>query len=147
MEKLELKHLAPYLPYKFKISIGKEVYNMRAISSDIYDSRLFFQTFRNAIGTAVYLKYYFEDYDNCKPILRHLSGLTKLERDKIWLDVIATDSDAYSRDQLEDLYTLEGVNHCPVMVYNYFLSKHIDVFGLIEAGLAIDINTLSPQNN
>jgi hypothetical protein len=87
MEKLELKHLAPYLPYGLNgIYNGKRVdFN----SDNIYTFTL-----------------------NAKPIFKPLPF-----------------KDFTSRD-----YTYNE--------WIFFFKGHFDVFGLIEKGLAIDINTL-----
>ena len=49
-----------------------------------------------------------------------------------------------SSDEFEDtLFELLGDPiHLPVLVYNYLLEKHFDLFGLIKRGLAIDLNTI-----
>ncbi len=126
--KLELKHLAPYLPYelKFKSSIGIRTLNLETI---------------NYWDTGYYLK--------LKPILRPLSDLDKeidhneekfipydalktIVSDEQWVKICETIN--------EPIYT--KVFDMPYWWVNKIYSWHFDVFGLIEEGLAIDINTL-----
>jgi hypothetical protein len=72
-----------------------------------------------------------EEY-NFKPILRPLSDMTKDEESElrnIWSDEYET-----------------GNNYTSIIAdaaqIKWLLSKHFDLFGLIEAGLAIDATTL-----
>lgn len=65
-----------------------------------------------------------------KPILRPLSDITDKEKDKgyrEWYNV----SDRYGTPTMRNAAEIK-----------YFLSKHFDLFGLIEAGLAIDATTI-----
>lgn len=108
--KLELKHLAPYLPYKV---YGYTVNNRRVLL-----------THKNIS--------YVEKLE-----LRPLSDLTKEDIKamgfKLWeLDI--------------EWIKNQGTNETPYGIIEYLLSKHYDVFGLIPAGLAIDINTLNYGN-
>lgn len=132
---LELKHLAPYLPYKLKILNGWS--DIKTLNyTHLYDEN-------NGFITMV------------KPILRPLSDLTKeievngekfvpaeilfsVEIDEIqnfkdfgeipeyWKDAIAVKPRYYDYWQVEMLF-----------------EWHFDVFGLIEKGKAVDINTLN----
>ena len=120
--KLELKHLVGYLPYRLKIKTTstnyKETYTL--ISLDVFgfgfkEGELFLR--------------------RCKPILRPLSDLTRKELE-----------DAGFSDHIDYLtYENKGVEwtlKAPYTHIKYLLSKHYDVYGLIPAGLAININTL-----
>lgn len=112
--KLELKHLAGYLPYGLKYK-------------DIPDG---FEGIRE-LGLF--------DIDWClvngKPILRPLSGLTRKE-----LELEGFDSyiDYLTYENKGSEWTLKA----PFNMVQYLLSQHFDIYGLIENGLAIDINTL-----
>jgi|TARA_R110000764_G_C10728142_1_gene349041 hypothetical protein len=130
--KLELKHLAPYLPYGLKcksttILFGEEdngVYEMGLISM------------RGVLkGTG-------------KPILRPLSDLTK-EDVALITEYSDIENVAYNGNP-SNLYFTNTEEKTFLEDYvdslNYLYSRHFDVFGLIEAGLAIDINTLSNEN-
>ena len=133
--KLELKHLAPYLPYSLKIKTKYGwatmiTLNEWNVNGDCEDS------------------YSYEDHPNevleFKPILRPLSDLNKA-----W----------YSEENEEDEEGFEQVNLLgktlkyfnyktykprfnPYFEFELLIKNYFDVFGLIEKGLAIDINTL-----
>jgi len=127
MEKLELKHLAPYLPYGLKCQWLREDDNKLIVSDlTISDYHFLIRSKR------------------AKPILRPLSDLTKEEFKNI----------NYCDDEYEVKYE-EGfvfiVDKCEVNyneltrindIIEWFYENHFDVFGLIEKDLAIDINTL-----
>ena len=107
--KLELKHLAPYLPY------GLEIINNVDKKREL---------------TIEYLNYWNESTIEIKPILRPLSDYTE-DYANFW---------NYSfRDFKWEIKNKQ----VSVLCWQDLLSKHYDVFGLIEAGLAIDINTLN----
>lgn len=71
-------------------------------------------------------------------ILRPLSDLTK-EIDRIKLEVGLT---RWVDMLLVDAYHPSEVEYCAV---EWMFKYHFDVFGLIPAGLAIDLNTLTPS--
>jgi len=126
--KLELKHLAPYLPYKLKcLAQGedKKVFDIQGIT-DFTDVDL------HEKGRTVNEQY---DIEDVFPILRPLSDLTRKE-----LELEGFDSHI---DYLT--YENKGVDwtlKAPYVMVEYLFSKYFDVFGLIEKGLAIDINAL-----
>ena len=111
--KLELKHLAPYLPYDVKIYF------------ETLDGR------HSDYWTLTSDKIEFCLDNKNKPILHPLSELT-------------------IEDAREHNYPDEGhlersllKGHASYEVWNEYVKEHFDVFGLIEKGLAIDINTLN----
>jgi len=129
MKKLELKHLAGYLPYGLscvenmddgvKIEFTLEVLNISNVIDDI--------KYSNSI----------------LPILRQLSDLTKeieVNGEK-FVPVIEYD---YLR--FEEISTFKG--GCNAMKFiqarelELLYEMHFDIHGLIEKGLAIDINNL-----
>ena len=145
--KLEFKHLAPYSPYKLNYFIDFEdgdvaVYEMIGLFSD---------------SGEVYLDGYEANLDstNCKPILRPLSDLTKeIEVDGckfVPIMVLELDSHTLSVNQYSNHLEIRGVESnewtYAIDVYTEIMCKlfewHFDVFGLIEKGLAMDINTLN----
>lgn len=123
MEKLELKHLAPYLPY----SIGIEIttYNGKHISY--------------SWGLKCCSDYLISEYNDgikkgltltqVKPILRPLSDLINNEFEK--------ELGYFTPDFRFNLDSTE------YQFIERMLKLHFDVFGLIEKGLAIDINKLA----
>ena len=103
MEKLELKHLAPYLPYKVEVKLESKLYPKCKIVG--------------VVRNTIYLNYHGHSLSlqisDVKPILRPLSDNWHLQFEVRRLD-------AWER----------------------LFKGHFDVFGLIEKGLAIDINTI-----
>lgn len=145
MEKLELKHLASYLPYGLKCEIlnyeSDYVGEKYGIINGYYlingDHHYTFKD-RNTAGKNAVL---------IKPILRPLSDLTK-EIEHNGKTFIPIESKTVGFLRLKDGKKRELSRSCFVLeVLEYdlvqkLLEWHFDVFGLIEKGLAIDINTL-----
>ena len=74
--------------------------------------------------------------DDCRLILRPLSDLTKeIDGHCYWLLIEDIEMRYFRLKNIE-------INKLCVKTYNNLLSHHFDVFGLIEKGLAIDINTI-----
>ena len=126
MEKLELKHLAGYLPYGLVTNYGKLI------------------GIRNWVGWCGTFKTDFGENNIpisvIKPILRPLSDLTKeievngekfVPQKKLThldLEWLINSNDLILKTNYEDVLKL--------------LEWHFDIHGLIEQGLAIDKNTL-----
>ena len=113
--KLELKHLAPYLPYGLQFLKYNQIHLLSKL--DYTDNELWLVNY-GFLGI---------NSNITKPILRPLSDLT------------------------EDLLCISWIEHirdnglcteCPYEVWKVLFKNHFDVFGLIEKGLAIDINTI-----
>ena len=115
--KLELKHLAPYLPYELKYEFNNVIYYYQHCSTREFD------------------------FENSKPILRPLSDLTReIEvNGKKFVPKNILSASLQSLNSWEDL-----IKHRIIMFDDSqkLFEWHFDVFGLIEKGLAIDINTL-----
>lgn len=143
--KLELIHLAPYLPYRLNLWVG--------IDGSEYKTT--FTGFQNFMG-----KLHVETNDNSgyqlhtfnseiegefiKPILRPLSDITDKEIRYLYFIVIGTDNDMYGTiDEFIDYFNETEPYHLPYCVFRQLLEWHIDVFGLIDKELAIDKNTLT----
>lgn len=145
--KLELKHLAPYLPYSLKFYVDMYEFTEGNCKPEM---RLF--TMGNDITMC--LKY-------GKPILRPLSDLTKeIEHNGEnfipvdYFEIGDNDNDSLEYDsgniRLIDALTTASkynsfgdFNFYPFGAIQKLIEWHFDVFGLIDAGLAIDINTLN----
>lgn len=135
MVKLELKHLAPYLPYGLEIwfKTSKRV-KIHTMSANNINDVLHYTT-------------------NYKPILRPLSDLTKeIEHNgEKFVPIERIDKN----NNLEILKCLHDQDFdfpndtdlFPYWVVCSFIEYHFDVFGLIDKGLAIDINTLKEITN
>lgn len=145
-EVLELKHLAPYLPYGLKI-IWEDSGEINGIN---FDGEIDFQNSTYPLSTLVFTFRYPENM-GWKPILRPLSDLTKeiehngekfVPKDKI------NQYPQIGGDGL--LYLLVDGFHwsCDPLTWDYnttqwLFSLHFDVFGLIEKGLAVDFNSVA----
>src|SRR5690606_13632168 len=128
--KLELKHLAPYLPYGLRLFHAeykaKHILDI-SIKEVIYDSEMSAVTLTAMVNGNEYLK----------PLLRPLSDLTK---------EIEHNGEKFVPSELlnfdfSDLSQLD-YEYIPYNLATFLLEHHFDIFGLIENGLAIDINTL-----
>jgi hypothetical protein len=143
MEKLELKHLAPYLAYELSLleefEVNKnEVRTLRGIELDMVITTLNRFPFNQRLP-----------YVETKPILRPLSDLTKeIEVDgKSFVPIKELiEKGGLKIGGLSEYGMIKYIQRMPIMVdywaVNYLFSWHFDVFGLIDAGLAVDVNTL-----
>jgi len=132
--KLELKHLAPYLPYGLKM---KDIYscdNDTLLGVYRYGSELGYQVKNEDHLNPVF--YPFENVEH-KPILRPLSDL----KDGVHPRAIFTN---HELDTIDNNLLLEDEPYwgLPYQKVVALIENHFDVFGLIDKGLAIDINTL-----
>ena len=178
--KLELKHLAPYLPYDLKVKYTNKYNHSQIITLVGVMNHI---TKGKDIQVELCNKnliHFFSKIEGVKPILRPLSDLTKEievngERFVPLVEIIKYLNFKFLRYEIKDnsldvvfdnkLQTKErfwfsnfkGTSfYCSNMnklmykdIYgaiNKLLEWHFDIFGLIEKGLAIDINT-SPQSS
>jgi hypothetical protein len=134
--KLELKHLAPYMPYWLKFVIDMYEFTDGNSKPEI---RHF--TMGNDISMCL-------NYG--KPILRPIQEVELFFED-IW--ALGNDEDVkkyldsdflWENGQIEisEIQLIEA-DKLPYGTLQVLLKYHFDVFDLIEKGLAIDINTLS----
>lgn len=143
--KLELKHLAPYLPYGLKININGMETTLTGIKQTYRDSLLINHSFMVWESLT----------ENKKPILRPLSDLTKeiecngekftpiYKLRKYGFYTVKNDDYFIRREGSFGGWSgFENCESLPFFIIQLFLEWHFDVFGLIDAGLAIDINTL-----
>ena len=140
--KLELKHLAPYLPYKLQMEL------------------LFFPLGRHIRTLELDCGHDFHFYlenNYVRPILRPLSDLTKeIEHNgkKFIPEYLFTEKFGSNDDTLIENMNDENnelsysvCKDLPYYVIEWLLSMHFDIFGLLEKDLAVNINTLSVQND
>ena len=132
---LEIKHLSPYLPYKLK-----GVYEM---SSKQKQETLQAIDTLGKCRTDEDLRWF--EIKMFKPILQPLFN------DNFDYTIFLMDN--FPEEKWADAYNdiMNGVGfgvkieQIPYELHNFLFENHIDVFGLIEKGLAIDINTLSVE--
>lgn len=148
--KLELKHLAPYLPYGLRLQ-DDESNNGKLVA--LFEDCL---NIRYDINVG---DYEFGFYD-IKPILRPLSDLPTIFKE--FVDVMPFGNEYKGQlyfeektlSKLTDLFIIKSdvavelsINKAQPLTSYYLavdvmIKNHFDVFGLIDQNLAIDINTL-----
>lgn len=126
--KLELKHLAPYLPYGVRFGLTSSKNQFVCTGLTIHEDGIMAHHKKGSSNVSLE-KYY-------KPILRPLSDLNQPH-----FSVLRRIT---SRFEIGDHVWFSGAINLNDLnkVQSYLLEHHFDVFGLIPAGLAIDINTL-----
>lgn len=141
--KLELKHLSPYLPYGLNL--------LRKDNNGIY--RMVVSNNSVSWIDGVQINSVLNDrYEKFIPILRPLSDLTKeIEHNGerfIPIDILGKNHKEFYFDFNGSLLIKrKNTNmYIPIIDTYAFIEKlfewHFDVFGLIDAGIAIDINTV-----
>ena len=127
--KLELKHLAPYLPYSLKLIVSSVDGSDYELLTGLISQNG--QSIAQISNTDYYLDDVEENDFSIAPILRPISDLKKNEF-PFELGTYTEDFKFYLKDT--EYQFIEKM-----------LELHFDVFGLIEKELAIDINSL-PQS-
>ena len=130
--KLELKHLAPYLPYGLKCMVDKETVLLIGLDTEVEYWIIWKKLAASNQGCSYPSK-------NFKLLLRPLSDLTKEIEHNGEKFVPSLNEDSELRQ-----FTFSSFNSIKTYYADFekLFEWHFDVFGLIEAGLAIDINTL-----
>lgn len=147
MEKLKLEHIAPYLPYglKCQIDLGQN----EIIITDSWGLKT---------GSDYPASYYDEGkryglmLSQIKPLLHPMSDLYKEIDGEIPADILFPKEyyslidfyEEHNRENQIQSFIKDGLNWCETYSFwEYLLSKHFDVFSLIDNGLAIDIKSIS----
>ena len=142
---LSAVHLAPYLPYKLKCEVTDRGKKTIDIMFCVYDNGEC--SFANIVESN-------KGFSEVKPILRPMTMLDG----KTWnyenipvnflrlLGITASEHGYSLREAEEMVYNrrFEPIK-IPYILFEQLLKFHFDVFGLIDKGLAIDINTLSVE--
>lgn len=122
---LKLKHLVPYLPYGLKLK-GNTNGNIIPEMNTLFIEKGVLHL-RKRFGSV--------EKHQWKPILRPLSDLNT----KPYFDIQAEIWNRTDYDKETNTIDISNINYGIMLkLFEY----HFDVFGLIEKGLAIDINTL-----
>lgn len=133
--KLELKYLAPYLPYSLKVVMEGKKTNVAWMST-----KNIAVIIPDGIGEYKKIAWKHAVF-NIKPILRPISDFCGQRIAKESMSDLSCDYEV-----VEEIWKLEESNNIDSISYgtiNILFKNHVDVFGLIEKGLAIDINTLN----
>lgn len=140
---LELKHLSPYLPYKLKIIKTTTQSNSEIIEMKQLD----------ILNKAIYINNIFVFNKNHQPILKPLSEIQPYFKNLYGSLDHQDVTDYLDEDFLNSMDALDiseigykKIEYLPYGTLKVLLKHHFDVFDLIEAGLAIDYNTLKPFN-
>ena len=152
--KLELKHLAAYLPYGLKILVPEDIKgidtgffdiewdNDNCISSGVYEVTGI--NYENSfLPDCVMFRNGYLQIENCKPILRPLSDLT--EEIEVGGERFVPNLHPYFKYLIHcelDIFLRDIPYSLDYRQYSKLTEWHFDIYGLIEQGLAIDINTL-----
>jgi hypothetical protein len=145
--KLELKHIAPYLPYGLKCLSRVQYQDKNDLLKFFYTLEKFevfgidaeYVVYTKAVSESSTLKFgcKIEDF---KPILRPLSDaeirLVKYEFLQLGLDTV------FNWKNILLILRKDQLSLLPQSLFEVLIRLHVDVFGLIPQGLAIDINTL-----
>ena len=156
--KLELKHLAPYLPYKLQLRYCNDdlIYELTSLSKPYKTNNKLFLTGEYKPVGASYKKirsFINSDDNEFKPILRNLSDLTKkievngkkfVPMDEFWQMFGGGYNESAQETFIEDFLCEIKLN---VMNQSFGVIQklhewHFDTQNLIENNLAVDINTL-----
>lgn len=149
--KLELKHIVPYLLYEVKSVTGIVRVNLTAVSLD--SPFVFTTTYLGSRDKKMV------NISEIKPILRPLSDLiNEIEVNGKrfvpveWFEIGDDDNGTeYDHGNIKTILSLIEISkhncfhdaqYLPYLLIQKLFEWHFDVFGLIEKGLAIDINTI-----
>ena len=146
MEELELYKLSYYLPHVIEC-VTDDGFRGVLIQLALKEVDFDFQV-KLADGNNFQCRY----TEGVKPILHPLSDLKveinhngEIFTPNNWIheNYIGAKYD----DDLKTLFGFKTYQHLPFALFQKLLEWHFDIFNLIDKGLAIDINTLSVQND
>lgn len=128
--KLELKHIVPYLPYELEVL---DALNQKVKVIGVKNETYFID------GGNVYA---YGDIQDCKPILHPLSDLTK-EIEVNGENFVPNKRLKFGENKLRTISRAKILSETSYRAISLLIEWHFDVFGLIEAGLAISIHDIS----
>lgn len=145
--KLELKHIAPYLPYGLKkLKTSKGNFTCDPDITKIEDVTI------SSINDLFKKRYHVK---SCKPLLLPLSALTEpMEDGSVPIDIFAQiyfgGSFSKNLEGLKEEF-INNILYSPIGVVSFEIVEklfawHFDVYGLIESGLAIDKRTIKTRS-
>lgn len=129
--KLELKHLAGYLPYRLRILTNSVIREMVCDLKN--EQQLFHYTSINNVVSGI----------GHKPILRPLSDLANENTIQFYglgsVELELINIDEWTEELINEIKTGQKFK---LSQFEYLYSKHFDIHNLIENNLAIDKNTI-----
>ena len=141
--KLELTHIAPYLPYGLMVNVNDSDLCIKDFTGEI-SSWEYYNT-RFDVWNEYKIKSHMVGIENIKPILRPLSSMTVEEVEE--LNSLIDDSvrvvvssgkwvyiESASSDPWDGSLSLDSIN----IINEYLFKNHFDVFNLVDKNLAID---------
>lgn len=139
---LTIKHLSGYLPYRLKVMV--EDYKCDYVGLEFDEVVGFCQWDKSGLLWSVLTDGGAKpSIERVKPILRPLSELTDQDTIAFYdLDSVILELIIISEWTKELIQELKFNNKFKLHQFEYLFSKHYDIYGLIELGSAIDINTL-----
>ena len=129
--KLEIKHLAPYAPFKLKVLLGSNKRDLTAIS---LDSPFVFVT--AYVGS---IEKQMAGIENIKPVLKPKTFLHELQ-DEIyirWGGGVSKESKGYWLKGFIDNLMYTAYPALRLDEIEFMAEYHIDIFELINQGLAV----------
>lgn len=143
MEKyLTIKHLFGYLPYGLKVRV--EDYKSDYVGREFDKVVGLHQWDKSGLLWSILTEGGAKpSIDKVKPILHPISDITDQDTIAFYdLDSVTLELIIISEWTKELIQELKFNNKFKLRQFEYLFSKHYDVYGLIELGWAIDINTL-----
>lgn len=129
--KLELKHLAPYLPYGLKVLVHGD-----------FEMTMTYKRYIQPYDTeSISIEGVLED-GYIRPILRPISDLFNSKYEYILDEFSEVSLEAFKVAFLSELRPFNAFDKINYTIATKLFENHFDVFGLIEQNLTIDINTL-----
>jgi hypothetical protein len=127
--KLELKHVIPYLSYRL-IVVDETNEPMDVEGVDLHMN----QIIAERIGW---------NLDEVKPVLRNRSHVEEFNVELFKKFGGGFKSTTHFNQHFMISIKFKSYKELPYGVIDWLLEHHFDIYGLIEAGLAIDINTIT----
>ena len=135
--KLEIKHLAAYLPYFLNVFSGDS--NVKYLLTDVNLNKNTYQRFvKLDEGDS---RYYQQHIEYCKPILRPLRDISTYKYKPRYGQNKYPISEIMPTEYVE-IIECGNVKDIPQDWFELLVKHHFDVFYLINKKLAVDINSL-----
>lgn len=145
---LELKHLAPYFPYKLNIFHENEIWELTCLRNPYKTKDEIFLNLEGRLckkGCPTRIKSFPLNYLETKPILRPISEFGDSDNLREFQEFIGLGNWCEAYDNYFDAWFNDACSikklilQAPQEIFNYFLANHFDVFDLISAGLAVSV--------